>query len=153
MLYFEDLAAGQKFASGTIRIEADDIRRFAGEFDPQPFHLDDAAARATVFGGLAASGWHTAALTMRLIVAGEFKPAGGILGVGGELVWSLPVRPGDELRAEVEIVETRVSRSRPEHGIVAVRVTTMNQSGETVQTFAPTLLVPRRPAPLDAKIA
>jgi len=146
VLYFEDLAVGQKFGSGTLVVEADAIKAFAAEFDPQPFHLDEAAARASLFEGLAASGWHTAGLTMRLLVRGGFRPAGGILGRGGELTWLKPVRPGDELRAECEVLEARVSRSRPAHGLVKVRVTTFNQQGEAVQTFAPTLLVQRRPA-------
>jgi acyl dehydratase len=98
-----------------------------------------------VFGGLAASGWHTAAMTMRLIVESEFRPAGGILGFGGELAWLKPVRPGDELRVESEILELRQSRSRPDQGLLKARVTTFNQHGETVQTFTPTLLVSRRP--------
>ena len=145
-LYFEDLAPGQKYTGGRVRVTAAAIREFAAAFDPQPFHLDDAAARETLFGGLAASGWHTAALTMRMIVDGEFRPAGGIVGVGGELAWRLPVRPGDELCAEVEIVDTRPSRSRPHQGVVAVCITTRNHKGETVQVFKPTLFVDRRPA-------
>jgi acyl dehydratase len=144
--YFEDLAVGQTFASSVLRIDAEAIKRFAAEFDPQPFHLDEAAADATMFRGLAASGWHTAALTMRLCVTSEFRPAGGILGIGGELTWLKPVRPGDELRAQIEIVEIRESRSRPEHGVVKVRIATVNQHGETVQTFTPTIFVERRPA-------
>jgi acyl dehydratase len=142
--YFEDLAVGQKFDSGRLTVNADEIKEFASRFDPQPFHLDDAAAKSSLFGGLAASGWHTAAMTMRLIVGGEFRPAGGILGFGGELAWLKPVRPGDELRAESEVLETRESRSRPGEGLVKVRVTTLNQHGEAVQTFTPTLLVRRR---------
>jgi acyl dehydratase len=145
MQYFEDFAVGQKFASARRRVEAAEITSFAAEYDPQPFHLDAGAARETVFGGLAASGWHTAALTMRLIVDSAFRPAGGILGFGGELAWVKPVRPGDELRAESEILELRHSRSRPDQGLVKVRVTTFNQHGETVQIFTPTLLVNRRP--------
>ena len=113
-------------------------------FEDQPFHLDD-KARHSVFAGLAASGWHTAALSMRLCLASDFRPAGGILGTGGELIWSKPVRPGDALRVEIEIIETRPSRSRPEQGVVKVQVTTLNHHGETVQTFSPTLLVDRRP--------
>jgi acyl dehydratase len=143
--YFEDFAVGQTFASSALRVDSDAIKRFAAEFDPQPFHLDEAAADRSMFRGLAASGWHTAALTMKLCVTSEFRPAGGILGIGGELTWLKPVRPGDELHAEVEIVETRESRSRPEHGIVKVRIATVNQDGETVQTFAPTIFVERRP--------
>ena len=144
--YFEDLAIGQTFASPALRIDAEAIKRFAAEFDPQPFHLDEAAADRSMFRGLAASGWHTAALTMKLCVTSEFRPAGGILGIGGELTWLKPVRPGDELHLEAEIVETRESRSRPQHGIVKVRIATVNQHGDTVQTFAPTLFVGRRPA-------
>ncbi len=144
--YFEDLAVGQKFASPTLSVDAPAITAFAAEFDPQPFHLDDEAARQTMFAGLAASGWHTAALTMRLCVASDFQPAGGILGIGGELSWLKPVRPGDELRVEIEVIEVRQSRSRPGQGVVKVRVTTLNQHGDVVQTFAPTLFVDRRPA-------
>jgi acyl dehydratase len=142
--YFEDLAVGQKFASPTLSVDADAITAFAAQFDPQPFHLDDEAARHTFFEGLAASGWHTAALTMRLCVASDFRSAGGILGIGGELNWLKPVRPGDALRVEIEIIETRVSRSRPGQGIVKVRLTTLNQDDEPVQIFTPTLFVDRR---------
>lgn len=145
MQYFEDFAAGQKFVSEPQPVEAAEITEFARQFDPQPFHLDEAAARDSLFGGLAASGWHTAAMTMRLCLSSDFRPAGGIIGGGGELVWSKPVRPGDSLRVEIEVVETRASRSRPGQGLVKVRIATLNQHGETVQTFAPTLLVERRP--------
>ena len=143
--YFEDLAVGQKFTSPSLTVAAEAITGFAAEFDPQPFHLDDRAARGTIFDGLAASGWHTAAMTMRLCVASEFRPAGGIVGVGGELNWLKPVRPGDVLHAEIEVVELRSSRSRPSQGIAKIRIATVNQHGETVQTFAPTLFVDRRP--------
>ena len=149
--YFEDLAVGQKFGSPTLRIDAAAIARFAAEFDPQPFHLDDEAARRTMFAGLAASGWHTAALTMRLCVASDFRPAGGILGIGGELNWLKPVRPGDQLRVECEVLETRPSHSRPRQGVVKIRVTTLNQHGEPVQIFTPTLFVDRRPADGEAR--
>jgi acyl dehydratase len=144
--FFEDLTVGQKFASPTLPVDAWAITAFAAEFDPQPFHLDDEAARRTMFGGLAASGWHTAALTMRLCVASDFQPAGGIVGIGGELSWLKPVRPGDELRVECEILELRPSRSRPRQGVVKIRVTTLNQNDETVQIFSPILFVDRRPA-------
>ena len=143
--YFEDLAVGQKFGSPTLSIDAAAITAFAAAFDPQPFHLDEEAARRTMFAGIAASGWHTAALTMRLCVASDFRPAGGIVGIGGELSWLKPVRPGDTLRALVEVIETRRSRSRPGQGIVKVRITTLNQHEEPVQTFTPTLFVDRRP--------
>ncbi len=109
-LYFEDLTVGRKFGSGTVRVERDRITDFAAEFDPQPFHLDEDAARGSLFGGLAASGWHTAAMSMRLLVASTFRPAGGIIGSGGELTWSRPVRPGDTLRVETEVLEARPSR-------------------------------------------
>jgi acyl dehydratase len=145
MRYFEEFAVGQKFTSPTLRIDADAITAFAVQFDPQPFHLDEEAARHTIFEGLAASGWHTAALSMRLCIASDFRPAGGILGIGGELNWLKPVRPGDELRVEIEVIETRPSRSRPGQGIVKIRVATLNQRGETVQSFTPTLFVDRRP--------
>ena len=145
--YFEDLRVGQTFASEPRIIDAAAIKGFAAEFDPQPFHLDEDQARHSPFAGLAASGWHTAALSMRLCLASDFRPAGGILGTGGELIWSKPVRPGDALRVEIEVIETRPSRSRPGQGVVKIRVTTLNQHGETVQTFSPTLLVDRRVDP------
>ena len=145
-LYFEDLSVGQTFGSGRRGITAERIKTFAAEFDPQPFHLDDTAAQATMFRGLAASGWHTAALSMRLLIESEFRPAGGIVGGGfDELRWPRPVRPGDELRVESEVIELRPSRSRPEQGLVKVRTTTLNQHGEPVQIFVANLLVPRRP--------
>ena len=113
-LYFEDFAAGQVFASGRLRIDGEQIKAFAAQFDPQPYHLDEEAAAKSVFRGLAASGWHTAAITMRLLVEGEFRPAGGILGVGfEELSWPRPVRPGDELHATSEVLEVRPSKSPP----------------------------------------
>ena len=145
-LYLEDFAVGQIFASGKLRVDVERIKSFAAEFDPQPFHLDAAAARGTIFRGLAASGWHTAALTMRLLVDSELKPAGGIVGAGfDELKWPRPVRPGDELRVESEILEVRPSKSRPEQGLIKVRTRTFNQSGEAVQISVGNLVVPRRP--------
>src|SRR5437867_1181076 len=145
--YLDDLVAGQRFVgSARIRIEEDRIKAFASEFDPQAFHLDEGAASASIFRGLAASGWHTAAVTMRLLVDGEFKPAGGIIGAGfDELRWPLPVRPGDELRVESEVLEVRPSKSRPKQGMIKVRTTTVNQNGEAVQIFVGNLVVPRRP--------
>lgn len=145
--YLEDFAVGQVFKTGCHRIDKEQIFAFARQFDPQPFHVDEAAALKSPFQGLAASGWHTAAMTMRLMVDGEFKPAGGILGVGfDELSWPRAVRPGDELRAESEIVEVRPSKSRPDRGMIRVRTTTLNQNGETVMMFTGSLLVPRRPS-------
>jgi acyl dehydratase len=144
--YLEDFAVGQIFRSGRRRIEAERIKAFAAEFDPQPFHLDEVPARETIFRGLAASGWHTAALSMRLLVEGDLKPAGGIIGAGfDELRWPRPVRPGDELRVESEVLEVRPSKSRPGQGLVKVRTTTLNQHGEAVQVSVANLLVPRRP--------
>jgi len=143
--YFEDFAVGQIYKSGRLRIDREAIIAFAKEFDPQPYHLDDEAARQTAFGGLAASGWHTAALTMRLMVDGEFRPAGGIIGVGiDELSWPRPVRPGDELHAKSEILKARPSKSRRDRGLIRVRTTTLNQNDEAVQIFIGNLIVPRR---------
>jgi acyl dehydratase len=131
--YLEDFAVGQTFGSGRLRIDKERARAFAAEFDPQPFHLDEAAARQSVFGGLAASGWHTASVTMRLLVESDLKPAGGIVGAGfDELRWPRPVRPGDELRIESEVLEVRPSKSRPERGLIKVRTITLNQDGEAV---------------------
>src|SRR6201993_3589605 len=145
--YLEDFAVGQTFGSGRVRVDKERIKRFAAEFDPQPFHLDEEAARDTVFRGLAASGWHTAALTMRLLVESEFNPAGGIIGAGfDEFRWPRPVRPGDELHLKIEVLEARPSKSRPSQGMVKVRTTTRNQKGEAVQVSVGNLVVPRRPA-------
>jgi acyl dehydratase len=145
--YLEDFAVGQTFGSGRLRIDPERIKTFAAEFDPQPFHVDEEAARNSVFRGLAASGWHTAAITMRLLVEGELKPAGGIVGTGfDEFRWPRPVRPGDELRVESEVLEVRPSKSRPDQGLIKVRTTTLNQDGEAVQISIGNLLVPRRPA-------
>jgi acyl dehydratase len=143
--YLEDFAVGQTFGSGQQRVDEGRIRAFAAEFDPQPFHLDEYAARSTIFGGLAASGWHTAAITMRLLVESELRPAGGIVGAGfEELRWPRPVRPGDVLRLESEVLEVRPSKSRPNQGLIKVRTTTLNQNGEPVQVFVGNLIVPAR---------
>jgi len=148
-LYLEDLRVGQRFASGTLAVDADQIVAFATAFDPQPFHLDDAAARDSLFGGLAASGWHTAALTMRLQLAGGLPIAGGIIGAGGEIAWPRPTRPGDVLRVESEVLEIRPSRSRPDRGMVTVRSETRNQRGEVVQVLTAKLVVPRHATAKD----
>jgi acyl dehydratase len=146
-LYLDDLDVGQKFATSTAAVTLEGCTAFAREFDPQPFHLDDDAARTSVFGRLAASGWYTASLTMRLMVQGELgRLGGGLIGLGGELKWSKAVYPGDTLRVESEILSVKVSQSRPDRGIVAVRNVTFNQSGEAVQVMVATMLVPRRPA-------
>jgi len=125
-------------------MEAARIKEFAAEFDPQPFHLDEAAAQASVFRGLAASGWHTAAAAMRLLVNGGLPLAGGIVGLGGEIAWPKPTCPGDALHVESEIVAITPSRSKPQQGIVTVRGTMSNQDGETVYLPSGELLVPRR---------
>ena len=144
-LYLEDFAVGQIFRSARLRVEEVDIKAFAAQFDPQPFHLDAVAAKATMFGGLAASGWHTAALTMRLLVDGGAPIAGGIIGAGtDELRWPRPVRPGDELRVKSEVLEVRPSKSKPDRGMIRVKNTTYNQNDEVVQMFTGNLLVPRR---------
>jgi acyl dehydratase len=146
--YLEDFAVGQTFQSGRIRIDEQRIKVFAADYDPQPFHLDAEAARDTIFRGLAASGWHTAAVTMRLLVESDLKPAGGIVGAGfDEFRWPRPVRPRDELRVESEVLEVRPSASRPRQGLIRMRTTTLNQNDEAVQIAVGTLLVPRRAAP------
>jgi acyl dehydratase len=145
--YLEDYAVGQIFKTGHTRVDKAQIVAFASQFDPQPYHLDEEAALKSPFEGLVASGWHTAGLTMRLMVDGEFKPAGGILGVGFDnLSWPRPVRPGDELHAASEVLEMRPSKSRPDRGMIRVRTTTFNQNDEPVMVFTGNLLVPRRPA-------
>lgn len=144
--HLEDFASGQVFRSGSLAVTAEAIIAYAREYDPQPFHLDEAAARGTLFGGLAASGWHTAALTMKLLVGSDFRPAGGIIGGGmEELAWPRPVRPGDLLRVEIEVLEVRPSQSKPQQGMLRVRCTTLNQKDEAVQVIVPRLVVPRRP--------
>ena len=147
LLYLEDLVPGQRWVSATCRIEEAAIRAFAEQFDPQPFHLDPAAARSTFFEGLAASGWYTAALTMRLLVTGGQRLAGGLIGTGGTLSWPKPTRPGDVLRVETEVVEVRPSRSRPDRGMATFRCSTLNERNEVVQLFIGNLLVWRRKAP------
>jgi acyl dehydratase len=143
--YLEDFFVGQVFNSSRIKVEKDDIIKFGKRFDPQPYHVDEVAARDTVFRGLAASGWHTAAMTMRILVDGEFRPAGGMIGVGfDELSWPRPVRPGDELHAKSEVLDVRPSKSRPDRGLIRVKTTTFNQNDEVVQVYTGNLIVPRR---------
>lgn len=145
-LYLEDLRVGQQFTSDSYRMEEAGIKSFAEEFDPQPFHLDDAAARSTVFQGLSASGWHTAAVAMRLLVTGGLPLGNGIIGLGGELAWPKPTRPGDTLRVNSEVLEIVPSRSKPNQAIVKVRSTTLNQDGEAVHIFTSKVLVFKRPS-------
>jgi acyl dehydratase len=144
-LYLDDLTVGQRFLSGTHRVDEADIKAFARQFDPQLFHLDDAAAKATLFGGLAASGWHTAAMTMKLLVDSGLPLRGGILGAGGEIAWPQPTRPGDTLQVESEVLEITPSRSRPDRGVAVIRSLTRNQKNEVVQSLTSRLIVPRRP--------
>jgi acyl dehydratase len=147
MIWLDEFTPGQKFVSNALRLDAAAIKAFASQFDPQPFHLDESAARDSFFGGLAASGWHTAALSMRLLVESGFRPAGGIIGSrADELSWPRPVRPGDELRVEAEVLEVRRSKSRPGQGFIKCRTTTLNQNGEAVQVLVMNLLVQARPA-------
>ena len=146
IFYLDDLRVGQKFETGSYRMDEARMKAFAAEFDPQPFHLDEAAAKASVFRGLAASGWHTAAATMRMIVDGKFKLAGGSIGLGGEIAWPIPTRPGDTLRVHTEVVEIVPSKSKPNQAIVKIRNVTVNQKGEEVQVFTAKLMVFKRPA-------
>jgi acyl dehydratase len=148
-LYLDDLYVGQRFTSVSFHMTEAKIKSFAAEFDPQPFHLDEAAAKASVFGGLAASGWHTAAVAMRLLVDGGLPFGNGIIGLGGDLAWPKPTRPGDTLHVESEILEIVLSRSKPNQGIVKVRSTTLNQDGEAVHSFTSKCLVLKRPQPSE----
>jgi acyl dehydratase len=145
-LYLEDFQVGQRFTSATHRMDTEEIKAFARQFDPQPFHLDEAAAKRSIFGGLVASGWHTAAVSMRLQVESGLPVAGGMIGIGGEMIWPQPTRPGDVLRVVSEIKEVTPSRSRPDRGVVRVRSETRNQRDEVVQILDAKLLVPRRAA-------
>jgi acyl dehydratase len=142
-LYLEDLHVGQTFVSGSVTLTADEIKAFARQYDPQPFHLDEEAAKNSLFGGLAASGWHTAALTMRLLVE-AFPLAGGLVGAGGETTWPRPTRPGDTLTVHVEVVEILPSRSRPDRGMIRTRSETRNQHGEAVQVSTTRIVAWRR---------
>jgi acyl dehydratase len=143
-LFLDDLRIGLRFTSGTHVVDEEQIKAFARQFDPQPFHLDNEAATETLFAGLAASGWHTAALTMRLLVESGMPLAGGIIGAGCELDWPNPTRAGDILRVESEVLDVRSSQSRPDRGVVTVRSLTRNQRDEVVQRLTAKLIVPRR---------
>jgi len=145
-LFLDDLAVGQRFSSRSHTLDEAQIKAFAAQFDPQPFHLDGQAAKATLFGGLAASGWHTAAITMKLLVESGLPLSGGIIGSGGEISWPKPTRPGDTLHVVSEIEEVTPSRSRPDRGMIRVRSETRNQHGEVVQVLVAKLVVPRRTA-------
>jgi len=144
LLYLEDLVVGQCFLSGTYKVEAAEIKEFAAKYDPQPFHLDEEAAIDSFFGGLAASGWLTASITMRLLVDGGLPIAGGLIGAGGEISWTRPTRPGDVLQVETEVLELASMPTRPTSGLVTVRSRVRNQEKKIVQIFTAKLVVPRR---------
>ena len=145
LLYLNDFVVGQRFTTTTMMLDEGQIKSFAEQFDPQPFHTDDEAAKQSLFGGLAASGWHTAAITMRLLVLSGPPIAGGILGAGGELMWPRPTRPGDILHVESEVIEIKPSKSRPDRGMLTLRSETMNERREVVQVLTAKLVVPMRP--------
>jgi acyl dehydratase len=145
-LYLEDFTVGQRFTSTNHALDADQIKAFARQFDPQPFHLDEAAAEKSFFKGLAASGWHTASITMSLLVKSGMPIAGGLIGAGGELKWPQPTRPTDILRVESEVLAVTPSRSRPERGMITVHSLTKNQKGDVLQDMTTRMLVWKRPA-------
>jgi acyl dehydratase len=145
-LYFDDFTVGRTFVSGTRVVDAGEIKEFARQFDPQPFHLDEEAAKDTFFKGLAASGWHTMAMSMKLMVEGGLPVAGGIVGAGAEINWPQPTRPGDVLQVFSEVIEAKPSRSRPDRGMVTVRSETRNQRGEVVQVLVAKLVAPKASA-------
>jgi len=143
--WFDDLAIGMRFKSGEVQITDGDIKRFAAEFDPQPMHLDEVAAERTPFKGLAASGWHTAAIAMNLAI--QVRPFGPhpLIGLGVDgLRWMIPVRAGDILHLEGEVIGLTPSKTKPQ-GVALVKWTLYKQTGEAVYTFTPIGIVPRRP--------
>ena len=143
MIHYEDLEVGSTSKFGHYDVTREEVIEFARKYDPQPFHLDDEAARESLFGGLAASGWHTAATTMRLLV--ESVPFfGGLIGAGGEISWPRATRPGDAIRLRSEVTAVTPSRSRPERGMVNMRCETVNQHDEVVQVFTPKIVAWRR---------
>src|SRR5580704_11307461 len=143
-IYLDDLVAGQLFQSASLEMTAAAIKDFAARFDPQPFHLDEAAADKSFFHGLAASGWHTASVTMRLLVESDLRLAGGLIGAGGELTWPQPTRPGDILTVFSEVLAVTPSRSKPDRGFVTLKSETKNQKGEVVQAMTTRMLVWRK---------
>ncbi len=144
-VYLEDVKVGDRYTSDVYRVTKDGITAFAREFDPQPFHLDAEAAQASVFQGLSASGWHTAAIAMRLFMTGPLQFVDGAVGLGvDELRWPAAVRPGDAIQLETEILETRLSRSRTGYGIVRIRNLARNQNGVVVLSYTANALVRSR---------
>lgn len=145
LLYLDDIQMGQVFTSHTYTLNEEQIKSFAREYDPQPFHLDENAAKDTIFQGLIASGWHTAAITMRLLVKGiGHRFAGGVIGLGGEISWPNPTRPMDTLYVSSEVIEINSSHSQPERGIVKIRNHTLNQESQIVQIFIAKILVNKK---------
>lgn len=144
-VYLDDLEVGQKFITGTYELNEEQIKQFAAQYDPQPFHLDAEAGSKSLFQGLVASGWHTAAVTMRLMVEGGIPIAGGLIGAGAEISWPRPTRPGSIVHVESEVMEIKQSKSRPERGIVTVRNETKDQNGEVVQVMTAKMIVSKRP--------
>jgi acyl dehydratase len=144
VLYLDDLHVGQRFTTGTHALDEAQIKAFAAQFDPQPFHLDAEAGKTTFFEGLVASGWHTAAISMRLQVESGMRIAGGLIGAGGEIAWPRPTRPDAILHVETEVLELRPSRSNPSRGMATIRSETRDQHGEVVQVLTVKLVVPRR---------
>jgi|SRR5690554_1883212 len=142
-LYLEDLSIGQEFLSKEHPLDAEQIIAFANEYDPQPFHTDPEAAKETFFQGLAASGWHTMAITMKLLVQ-SVPLARGVIGAGGTISWSRPTRPGDVLRVKSRIVDITPSRSRPDRAIVQVHSVTVNEADEVLQDLTANLLAFRQ---------
>lgn len=145
LVYLDDLEVGQKFITGTYELNEQQIKQFAAQYDPQPFHLDAEAGSKSLFQGLVASGWHTAAVTMRLMVEGGIPIAGGLIGAGAEISWPRPTRPGSIVHVESEVIEIKQSKSRPERGIVTVRNETKDQNGEVVQVMTAKMIVSKRP--------
>lgn len=148
MKYFEDIEIGDSAEYGPLDVTAEDIKRFAAEYDPQPFHLDEEAGKATHFGGLAASGWHTAAMTMKLLIAGDGGEHVASLGSPGfdDLRWRKPVRPGDRLRVTSECIDKKPSESRPDMGVVRFQVHTINQNDEVVMSVITIAMIACREA-------
>ena len=144
--FLDDMYVGQRFRTQAYRVDEDEIVTFARQFDPQPFHLGSQSTKDTFFGELVASGWHTAAITMRLLVESGLPISGGIIGAGAEITWPKPTRPGDTLHVESEIIDLKPSRSRPDRGIATLRNETFNQDGDVVQIQVAKLIVPRRGA-------
>jgi acyl dehydratase len=153
-LHWEDFAAGQTAEYGAYEVTADEIKEFAAEFDPQPMHLDEEAARASMVGGLCASGWHTCAIMMRIIADGFIVDSSSLGGTGcGEVKWLAPVRPGDRLHVRTHVIDTRVSKSRPDMGFVNFRFDMLNAEGVRVMTLTPHLMFGRRPPAPGEKAA